>query len=368
MALDVLPFKIDLHDSTSMTDQVVAGLRQAIRTGFYQMGSRIPSLTEMSKQLGVSLIVVRRAVARLAEDGFLNPRQGYGVVVSNPQVSCWNGTVLFITSEHKSIYFTHFIVEILNRRLLREGYILSHVVLTRNDSGDYEFEQLEQNLIRNVRLAIVYHADKSILQYLNEHKCPYVAREESVGAPDDGCVGHFLIDYRAALCSVVGQAFKDEIKDVLIVSMSHEALLKEARNAFEIKGIKCRQHLVSPLPDLPRPESVQRAALNDFLSATGPLREPLPDLFFFTDDYIAAGSLTAMLVRGVDVPKDVKVVSFANVGLGPVFYKGVARMSVDARGIGKRFTNAILKFLKTGSFPDHLCLPVSYFSDDTFPG
>lgn len=72
----ILPFAIGLRDSASMTEQVVVGLRRAIQSGAYRVGAKLPSLADMAKQLGVSLIVVRRAVAKLGKEGVLNPRQG----------------------------------------------------------------------------------------------------------------------------------------------------------------------------------------------------------------------------------------------------------------------------------------------------
>ena len=55
----------------------------------------------------------------------------------------------------------------------------------------------------------------------------------------------------------------------------------------------------------------------------------LPDALVFYDDYIAAGALLSLARHGVKVPEDVKVMTFSNKGLGPVFFKPLTRFESD---------------------------------------
>ncbi|MFE0104496.1 winged helix-turn-helix domain-containing protein [Streptomyces sp. NPDC059009] len=60
-----------------VADQVLA----LITHGHYAAGSRIPSENSLMKQYAVSRTTVRTALARLREEGYVEPRRGSGVFV-----------------------------------------------------------------------------------------------------------------------------------------------------------------------------------------------------------------------------------------------------------------------------------------------
>ncbi|GID97737.1 FadR/GntR family transcriptional regulator [Amorphoplanes digitatis] len=65
----------------SLSDQVIARLRQQITSGAWPVGSRIPTEPELVTQLGVARNTVREAVRALAHNGLLDIRQGSGTWV-----------------------------------------------------------------------------------------------------------------------------------------------------------------------------------------------------------------------------------------------------------------------------------------------
>lgn len=60
---------------------LVTALRARITRGTYQPGSRLPSLSGLTKEFGVSAITVRRALRELAYEGLVQGHQGVGVFV-----------------------------------------------------------------------------------------------------------------------------------------------------------------------------------------------------------------------------------------------------------------------------------------------
>ncbi|MGO4646561.1 sigma-70 family RNA polymerase sigma factor [Nocardia sp. 2YAB30] len=63
---------------------LVAALRAAIESGAPPVGERLPSVTDLAEQLGVSVDTAYRAYARLADEGYVEIRHTFGtVVVSN---------------------------------------------------------------------------------------------------------------------------------------------------------------------------------------------------------------------------------------------------------------------------------------------
>jgi DNA-binding GntR family transcriptional regulator len=68
--------------SKSIADQVDEILLERIRSGVYSPGSRIPSESELSDELGVSRATVRSVLAKLAANGFIIRKQGDGTYVN----------------------------------------------------------------------------------------------------------------------------------------------------------------------------------------------------------------------------------------------------------------------------------------------
>jgi DNA-binding GntR family transcriptional regulator len=68
--------------SKSIANQVDEILLERIRDGVYLPGSRIPSESELSDELGVSRATVRTALAKLAANGFILRKQGNGTYVN----------------------------------------------------------------------------------------------------------------------------------------------------------------------------------------------------------------------------------------------------------------------------------------------
>lgn len=70
-----------VEKSKSLHEQVADFIKQSIESGTYKAGERIPSVREMSRQIGASITTVVEAYAHLESDGFLEarPRSGYYV-------------------------------------------------------------------------------------------------------------------------------------------------------------------------------------------------------------------------------------------------------------------------------------------------
>jgi len=68
--------------SKSIADQVDKILLERIRNGAYLPGTRMPSESELSDELGVSRATVRTVLAKLAANGFILRKQGDGTYVN----------------------------------------------------------------------------------------------------------------------------------------------------------------------------------------------------------------------------------------------------------------------------------------------
>lgn len=70
----------------SLVSKVGDSLRQAIASGKYSPGDKLPSEVELTETHRVSRTVVREAVAAMKSDGLVEVRQGAGIFVLGPDV------------------------------------------------------------------------------------------------------------------------------------------------------------------------------------------------------------------------------------------------------------------------------------------
>ena len=73
--------------ASTVTDGVVDYLTDAISSGQWKPGDRIPSEAQLCTLLGVSRITVRSAIGQLAALGLVQSQQGKGTFVCSPSVS-----------------------------------------------------------------------------------------------------------------------------------------------------------------------------------------------------------------------------------------------------------------------------------------
>ncbi|WP_219417712.1 GntR family transcriptional regulator [Pseudonocardia nigra] len=72
---------LDPDDPRPPFQQVANALRAAIRTRRFEPGEQLPSLNELSKAYGVSLMTVQKALGLLRDEGLVISRQGKGSFV-----------------------------------------------------------------------------------------------------------------------------------------------------------------------------------------------------------------------------------------------------------------------------------------------
>ena len=63
--------------------QIIEQVRQRIALGDWQAGHPLPSIRELSAELRVSVITIKRAYLELEREGVITTRQGKGSVVSD---------------------------------------------------------------------------------------------------------------------------------------------------------------------------------------------------------------------------------------------------------------------------------------------
>jgi DNA-binding LacI/PurR family transcriptional regulator len=354
---EAMPFSVARSDGRSLVDQVVDGIKRAIETGRYAVGDIIPSTRDMSEALGVSRIVTRAAVRELADAGYVNPRQGVGCVVLGQKGKLWKGTVLFIAPSDKGDYYTHSFSDEMSGVFVRNGWRFIRVAATRSDTSFLELE-----LAHPVDLAIVMFANPPVEKILSKSGVPFVAVGDEKAAKLKGCIAAIPFVREATAAEVAAQATASGVKSAWQVGFEPQP---DLIRAFAAAKIPLKEILVKPAKDARQPEATVFASQAYFEKLLAKGASALPDLLYFSDDYVCQGALLALARRGIEAPRDVKVVTWSNRGNGPYYFKPLARVELAPLEDGRRLAENLLSWLATRKPLAKVLIATMYFEGDT---
>jgi len=79
--MDFQPLTLDFQSSELLHAQIASRLREQLLRGRAQQGTRLPTVRELAKELGVHFNTVARAYRQLEIEGWLSTRPGRGTFV-----------------------------------------------------------------------------------------------------------------------------------------------------------------------------------------------------------------------------------------------------------------------------------------------
>lgn len=74
--------------STPLYEQIMNAIKENVKSGTLEAEEQLPSVRQLSKELGVSILTVKKAYDTLEAEGFIVVRQGLGTFVApmNPNL------------------------------------------------------------------------------------------------------------------------------------------------------------------------------------------------------------------------------------------------------------------------------------------
>ena len=360
-----LPFAVNRNDARSLLDQVSDGLRDAIMCGRWKPGEEIPSSRELVDLLGVSRIVTKAALARLAAEGHIVSRTGLKPVVSDRSGKRWIGHVVLVYEKRDGDnYLKTQLAAFLQDRLTEEGWLLSQASVGTHADGKCDFSLLDVVLSRSVDLVMVMFRRPEICAYLAKRKIPYaVFSGEAVRPPT--AVGAIRYDHNlangdfAAACKAAG------MNEVVAVHWC--GLTCDVAPALRKAGIKVKKIKVPVDESEGRLIGVKRAgrlAFEKMLRRADALAVA-GRCFFFADDYLTEGALLALACAGLKAPDDVRIATWANAGLGPDYTRPLSRMEMDPLTVGEKVAATVIEYFKTGKFPVGVVVGPKWIAGET---
>ena len=353
-----LPFRIDRQADRTLTEQVADGLRQAILMGRFNPGDILPPKLEMAAELGVNDITIRRALARLKDEGFIAPRPRRGILVCDSRRHSWRGHVLFASWSGADMYYHTVMAAEITRRLHAARYLVTDLYL---DGAAHASEYAELRGIletRSVDLVLLEGGGtiqfegqgSGVRDVLKRYRAPFLHVDTISAISRTDAAPHIILSRTSAYRALAAHCRMCGVREALLIvtwpaGSRSRRRPRELTEAFRKAGISCEWLDVRPVEGLRNPESVERGslrAMRDWLASTS----RFPDLIYFDDDFVARGALLALTQRGIRIPEDVQVATWANKGLGPVFDKPLTRIEMDPVAHGAAVAEHVLTRLE----------------------
>ena len=361
-----IPFSVNRNDTRSLVDQVADGLRSAIISGFYAAGDRMPSYRSLAPALGVSQIVTKEALRRIAAEGFVEARPRLGSVVRDRAAKQWRGRVVFVYSDLDVGYFQTILAEELCERLTKAGWLFTRIAVHAQSVGSrHDFSLLDAALASSIDLAIILFDRPEIFRDLSAKGVPFAAVSQDKAVPR-GAVGAVHFDSNAAMPDFAAACREMGVGKV--VQLGYSRHMCDATPALRAVGIDA-ETVFLPLKysrgDLVGIEDAGRRAAMRLLKSGMPGRDTL---LLFTDDYLARGAITATLAAGLKAPEDFRFATWSNSGLGPAYIRELSRMEMNPPDAGRAVAAAAVEYLDAGRFPKGVAIGPKWIAGETTGG
>ena len=340
-------------------EQLSASLVKAVETGYYGPGDMLPPTRDLARILGVSRVVAIRAMRRLADMRLIVQRPHQGSIVCAKDRPLWKGQVLLVATPGIGNADDDPIRIILRDSLLSAGYlaIVATVPRSADDAPDFAF--LDTVMRQQIDLVVLLDNKKDVAAWLSRRGTPFVWLGHGTARPKN-CIGKILIRNDLALGDFAAHCREAHVRDILQVRVW--------RNGLDIAPALSRAGVHVETLRVPGPEKKWKGyglaqwAAKKFSG----MAMSLPGLVFFQDDHLASGALLALAAAGVEIPRDVKVVTWANRDYGPVSLVPLTRMEMDCESLGNSVAAAVLECLRTGRLPPGVVIGPRYVRGDSF--
>lgn len=362
-----LPFGIDCNSRKTLTDQVVSGLRGCILRGVWKTGECLPSRSELARKLYVSENVVRSAFAKLKAEGLILPRPKRGCEVLRKASGRMRGRVLFVLGEDPGAYHASIFSSTLCMELNAFDVKCTCVAVPVFARSRPDFSWVKESLDEKPDIVVVESNARlapGLVRLLENSGLPYVMIMSVAFKCGSHCLATVGYDVKKALDAFVRDCQASRIMSVCQFGYGKDSVLSPLSRLSKV-GIATEELSASNVGSFEDFETVQRKAVAAMRQRLA--KAPLCDLIFFVDDYLAMGAVPVLLEHGVRIPEDVKIVSLANKGFGPVFPKSLARVEFDFAAEAKRLADGLLEWFKTERFPAYEGICPNYVRGETFP-
>ena len=353
------PFTLDRSRHGGLVGQLADALCNAVETGYYAPGDMLPPTRDLAEILGVSRVVAIRAMHRLADRRLIVQRPHSGSVVCAKARPLWKGQVLLVSTPGIGNADDDPMRIILRDSLIEEGYLPIVATVPRIGEDKPEFSFLDTVMRQQATLVVLLDDKRDVAHWLSKRGAPFVWLTDS-GTRLKNCVGTIRIRNDLALGEFVEHCRRAGVKQVMQVKVWRNGL--DIAPALKRIGVNVTTLKVPPSKDEWKGFSLANWAAAEFTQRAA----SLPKLVFFQDDHLTTGALLALAKAGVEIPRDVRIVSWANRDYGPVSLVPLTRMEMNCKAAGETVASSVLEYFHTGKFPAGVVIGPQYIRGESF--
>ena len=365
MAWKAPPFRLDVTQcGIPLTRQVCAGFEQAIDSGYYAPGEKIPPVRAQMDIFGVSLSVAEDALVLLMKTGKVYARPGVGTIVASRNAPVRRGSIVFACPGPVMSYYARSFGNSFAEVVQTAGYACTTVFVPYYKNEKYDFSSLDRALLHAPDLVVLLLPKPGIERHLSEAGARFiVVGQRPCDLP--GCQGWIRRIRNAATPAFFRHCREAGVRSIhqLYVNKSGLDVLADVPHP----GLKIEAVRLGTMLGVTTLGETRRIGYEGFLEHYGTRRRRLPDLFFTTDDVMAEGVIVALLKMNIRVPEDVRLVSWVHNGDEPVATCELTRIETESVQHGRTVAAAVVGHLEGKPDALDVAIPPVYKVARSFP-
>ena len=355
---------INTDHETSIAFQLKQQITWLIINERLKAGDRLPSIHEMSKNIGINLHTVRNAYHKLEKAGLVETRRSRGthvlpvdlVQLTQSTLSQHTNTVGVIIPSLKNPFY-HSIIEGIEE-VLEEDQSLLFLCNTHDDpqTAWHEFSRLAAKGVDGI--IVISHNIEEVLDpnYLKNQ--PY-AGIPFVTIDWPGIRGYSVnIDLEAAGYQAAQHLIEHGHNKIGLITFSVAAANINAINRGFIRGLQQAGMPLDNIYNIGVPGFDLKDgefAANKLLALDDP-----PTAVFAVSDTLAIGAMKAFKNTGLRIPEDMAVISFNDTPLAQVVDPPLTSITAPSYDLGKSAAQTLIKLInKEPVKKKHLVLSTS---------
>lgn len=359
------PFRLDKSQcGLPLTRQLCANFEQAIESGYYAPGDKIPPVRAQMGIFKVSLSVAEDAMIELVKTGKVYARPRIGTIVADRDAPARRGSIIHAFPGYENSYYSKTFGATFSETVQRAGYACTTVYVPIGKDGSYDLSTLDRALLHEPDLVVLLFPKKEIVRHLSRIGVRFVGvGQEPCRLP--GCLGlirrarnaatsDFFRHCREAGVRTIHQLYFDTDGLEVLAGVPHPGLRIDAVRLGDIRQNRATMG------------HIRRTGYEGFLKLYKSKRK-LPDLLFLTDDVMAAGVILALERLRIRVPEDVKLVSWIHHGDEPPAPYELTRIETEPVEHGRRVAEAVLRLLAGQEGVLDVEIPPVYKVGESFP-
>src|SRR5437867_6576356 len=338
----------------SKHERIRQTLADAIASGQYEPGQRLPSESELVKTFGASRPTVSRALRELQLSGIIDRRAGSGSYVKADAATRGYTFGLLIPELGRTEIF-----EPICRGMADAEHASHHVLLWGSSLGDspnieQQASQASRQLVSK-KVSGVFFApleltpqkdaiNRSIADIFDKAGIPVVLLDRDLVAyPDRSPYDLVGIDNRRAGYAITAHLLRCGCRRIVFIGRPGSAPTVDAR----IAGY--REAILASDPHLEA--YIRRIEPDDKLQVKAALDEIRPDGFVCANDFTAAHLLKTLNELGVSVPDEIRMVGIDDVTYASLLSVALTTIHQPCAAMGVTAVAAMLERLRNPKLP-----------------